>query len=391
MEDFKLKKEAAEKAYQDAVTAINNSEETLAALEEEYNKGVYGFFEELGYQNCIDILNNAKYAASTNVNTTGDATQLDQMKQIVAMMKRCNEIRESVGLDPYQVSLELIAIAMSNTNWSSSNIAHSQQFNVGENLSWGWTDPFEGWYFEEKAVYDRIKAELGYSGDNTKDSSALQNQIRAIATQNGEQVGHYLAVISQTYKYFGMAVNSERGQNMYGTTWGMTLSQGGQYTLHAMTVDSFEKLLKDYLDSVDPDLYLSKLEGDLSKAETAKNDTTAEFNKADSALTTATNALGVAKEHKEKLYEATQDDILKVATALEDYNKAKDIVDQKLKEKDSFEDELEKKNSALEVAKENYESKEFEITVYKQRSDLKKQRLQAKKRSTKQRAVRWMN
>ena len=73
---------------------------------------------------------------------------------------------------------DLMAMAEADTNWSSQHLGHAQQFNVGENLSWGYKDPFDGWYTEEKAEYD--------SG-------------------NIAGAGHYLNIINSSYKYTGFA------------------------------------------------------------------------------------------------------------------------------------------------------------------------------------------
>ena len=35
-----------------------------------------------------------------------------------------------------------------------------------ENLAWGYTNPNRGWYTEEKAYFDQIKAELGITQIN---------------------------------------------------------------------------------------------------------------------------------------------------------------------------------------------------------------------------------
>ena len=43
-----------------------------------------------------------------------------------------------------------MAISQSNTNASAYILNHTHQFGVGENLAWGYQNPFDGWYTEEK-------------------------------------------------------------------------------------------------------------------------------------------------------------------------------------------------------------------------------------------------
>ena len=90
-----------------------------------------------------------------------DAVSLDNFAQALDFIdefnqKRANEnqsedcsLSTTVGMN-----CRLMAISAVQLDYSkdySSGRGHSQAYHVGENLSWGYTDPFVGWYDEEKA------------------------------------------------------------------------------------------------------------------------------------------------------------------------------------------------------------------------------------------------
>lgn len=182
--------------------------------------GAFGFFRYLSEKGdedataALEILNTATYASSTTEGNAKDATSLTNMQRAISFIKECNELRTANGLSELNVSYQMMAIAMSNLNWSSVNMAHSSQFSVAENLAWGYSDPFYGWYYMEKINYEE---------------------------QNGGETGHYLNVINNWSNVTGFAV-SQYGS--YGISHGQVFSYSTDST---MTVEEFEASLNAYI------------------------------------------------------------------------------------------------------------------------------------------------
>lgn len=48
-----------------------------------------------------------------------------------------------------------MAQAMADADYANNNVNHPLQFPASENLAWGYTDPFKGWYDTEKSMYEK--------------------------------------------------------------------------------------------------------------------------------------------------------------------------------------------------------------------------------------------
>lgn len=48
-----------------------------------------------------------------------------------------------------------MAQAMADADYANNNVNHPLQFPASENLAWGYTDPFNGWYDTEKSMYEK--------------------------------------------------------------------------------------------------------------------------------------------------------------------------------------------------------------------------------------------
>ena len=120
------------------------------------------------------------------------------MKASLKYIRECNDLRAKEGLPPLKVSDVLMARAQADVDWSDDNLDHAMQFNMGENLAWGYDDPFDGWYTDEKASYDKQKAE---------------------GVEHPQGTGHYTNIIEPNYDITGFAV-SQNGD--MGITHGQT-------------------------------------------------------------------------------------------------------------------------------------------------------------------------
>lgn len=197
---------AAEQAYQ---SYRNEHQSDL----DRYGQGSLGFFSFVGAEDAVKVLKTAKYASSTKPGEESDATSLTNMAKSFDLMRECNQLRAKNGLKPLVVTDRLMAIAQSNLNWSDGHIDHSRQFNVGENLSWNYGDPFDGWYEAEKAT-------------------------------NG---GHYLNIINKDYLTTGFAVCTAGRSKKYTVSHGQVFSFSAEQTF---TVDQYEKRFRSYSGSI---------------------------------------------------------------------------------------------------------------------------------------------
>lgn len=172
----------------EAEKKVTDLEVIASNAQAQYNQGSLGFFQYMGDTVAQDALENAQYADYTHIGDEKDATSLVNMRNTLKFLKECNELRAKHGLEPLKVTNVLMAIAQSNLNWSAIYQNHAQQYNVGENIAWGYTDPFDGWYYEEKEIYDK-NPDADFS-----------------------DVGHYLNIIDPEYTVTGFAISQNGNQ-----------------------------------------------------------------------------------------------------------------------------------------------------------------------------------
>ena len=190
-----------------------------------YDDGAFAFFKAKGATRALEILNKANYASYTHKGNPNDATAVKNMLASIPEMKVCNALRARHGLKPLRVTYELVAMAMSDANWSSSHIAHAQQFNVGENLAWCPEKPFTGWYDQEKALYE------------------------ADPVKNKDAAGHYLNIIDQKYEYTGFAIATYANNDYKQPCFSQTFLRE-THDSKSMTVDEYERELTQWVKSI---------------------------------------------------------------------------------------------------------------------------------------------
>ena len=126
-------------------------------------EGSKGFFESQGATKAISVITgadgNSKYAdAKVNIGASDDATNIDNMKKSLEIIKIANQKRVSEGRSILKVTDYLMAVSQIQTNWSRFKVAHSSMYNVGENLAWhpSIDSAFKAWYDEEKECYNHV-------------------------------------------------------------------------------------------------------------------------------------------------------------------------------------------------------------------------------------------
>lgn len=328
--------ENAEQAVEDAKAALEKarSQETASAL---------GFFESLGTQDAKDAAELLKFFADINnysgmnkddydprgVTVLGgekDATNLDLMLKAIQMMRIGNEKRAEAGVNPttgqelsdLKVSVVMWAQAMAYANMEAYTEYHwfpdgaPVHAYYGENLALGRIDhAYEGWYDEEKELYDFVQKYLAEHPDSTEDDAKAAAKEAGIVSHSGYSYGHYTTLLdNDTATGFGYTTNGRRGAatqqfgdgsysyddgSMYGVTRYSTL-----YSL-----DEMEALLTNYKNSIDAKIAEAQANLDRKQAELealmAKKETTAAQLKA--AIDAVTEAAAKVTEAKSDLGE----------------------------------------------------------------------------------------
>lgn len=237
-----------------------SAQERYDAAVAQYNSGSAGFFKYLveqstnaaqrdDAQQAYDIITakdhslqdgvkqSVDYSGYTKLGAVNDATNLENMKKAVDELNKVNEYRQKenntngTSLSDLQVTSSLMAISQYQLNYSKADgRSHSQAFNVGENLAWGYSNPFTGWYDAEKADYDAGER------DQTK-------------------VGHYLNIVNNSYGTMGysyVAGDDVQHGSAYGQTFDFAASRS--YTANAVSVSEYQAKFNLYYTNVKQEL-----------------------------------------------------------------------------------------------------------------------------------------
>ena len=277
------------------------------------------------------------------------------MKAVIPWLKKTNDLRAKHNLNALNVSLWEMALAQANSDWAQENIKHSGIYDHGENLSWGYQDPFDGWYDEEKAIYDTFD-------DSLKQLSA--NDLSKKYPDKYNQVGHYLNIVHPNFTSFGMG-HSSIGD--YGRNDSQDFLFRKKHSSDViMTVDEFENKLTEYENKIDAVNKEYKAKQDaVANASDAKDNSA--VLKAQKALDDANDQLDSVNKRleapaaKQKELNAKVDEANKalVAANTEVADKTKDKTDaeavkvQKATELDTAKANVESKKKAKELAETN--------------------------------------
>lgn len=170
----------------------------------------------IGQSALNDIYTTCKFATYNVFDGVNDAATLDHVSDALSQIKAVNAYRASVGLPELRISAKLMVQAQCDAHYADKNIAHPQQFNVGENLAWTYntTDGYSLW-LGEKADFDTLAAQ--YGGQNLVGRAAYDfytahqqdiehalNDLRT--TKPNAQIGHYLNLINPNYYATGFGV-----------------------------------------------------------------------------------------------------------------------------------------------------------------------------------------
>ncbi|NMN01353.1 glycosyl hydrolase family 25 [Bifidobacterium sp. DSM 109958] len=140
-----------------------------------YSNDLKGYLESVGATTALKAFTDPGFNPDvqyTHLGAWDDATNLDNVIRALELIQECNRLRALTGVRALKVSDTLMAETASSTNWShrTGTIAHrwvSGWVPNAQNAAWGYANPYDGWYWEEKNNYE---------------------------TGNGGQVGHYFAI-----------------------------------------------------------------------------------------------------------------------------------------------------------------------------------------------------
>lgn len=281
---WKSNVELAQEKVDAAHAKIRSAIEAKGGDYDAYMKGSVGFFQSVNNQDAIDVINHTGYSNTdangesftsfTHVGNISDATSLYNVNRGIDIVRGLNKKRgewnteyaseiaagSKSELGEVYVTDMMMAITEDHTNWSSEHIRqhaanYGSPYQKGENLAWGYRDPFVGWYDEEKVIYDRGTDEEGhYEG----------------------VVGHYVNCITD-YSVAGGAWNSESG------TSGLDLCRTGGVVIKAdgrrvncgtpyYSVADYQSRFDAYYSKVTGGADLDELESEAASAELALRD-----------------------------------------------------------------------------------------------------------------------
>lgn len=345
----KDKADAAVKDAQDALDKANqnveNSGKTFieSGLADPTGQAFDVYVKEL--ENDANVGKYAKDKAFSE--SLKSAQEIKNIREDIQLIKECNELRAKHGLQPLKINFSAMEIAMLSASLSNSAAINDHQFDhylwlhsdlpgnsksaiespysagnrwVGgrENIAWGYDDPYDGWYTEEKVMNDAIqivqkegfdekgqtdfKAFLksnGYSDsyiDNlVKDMKSFNNgqgvnakNIRTYVMLTGNlQDGHYLNVLHQGSTFTGLAITSHGGCAAQEFCAPSSYETSSNKFGKIYTVDEFSKLLDDFV---------AKNSTEVAKAQKALEAAKDAQTKVSNALTDKQNAADKASE-----------------------------------------------------------------------------------------------
>ena len=243
----KAAKDTADAAVTAAQQKVDEAQAKLDSADAQLKQGAIGFFRAMGADSAIEIIQNCTYKDYTEIGNSLDATGLENMLSSITVMKNVNAYRKSVGLSELEVSYKLIAAAIADANYSTKNVEHAQQFDVGENLAWSYRDPCKAWIYQEKDLFDKTAASLGATNLSGKDAYDFwyANQDKF----DYYRIGHYMNIINPDYAVMGCGLNDDTR-----LTFSLTLQYGGWagsgWNTGAISVDEYEQKLTSYINGL---------------------------------------------------------------------------------------------------------------------------------------------
>jgi len=228
-EEAKQFEETSKPKIEEANKKISEVDALLSKTDERIKEGAFAFFPWVvenypEYKEDVDkglaILNDF-YEKGDVKKTPEDATSYENMVMTADWLEQLNGLRlkdeHFTGLKKLDTNFEILAKAMVSCDRSLDYTkGHRHTFSVWENLYWGATNPFKGWYDDEKLVYEELMNTINtkYSAEN-KDVALEKAKADFMIKYNGEKpvIGHYTNILSDSINVVAVTKNSS--QNGY--------------------------------------------------------------------------------------------------------------------------------------------------------------------------------
>ena len=132
--------------------------------------------------------------------TPEDASAYDNLLATADYLEELNKLRLNdenfKDLKKFDTNFEILAKSIVSCNRSVDySLGHRGTFSVWENLAWGYADPFDGWYFKEKEIYNELLsiAKKKYSDlpENQAMDRAMEDYRQAHNMKDLPVIGHY--------------------------------------------------------------------------------------------------------------------------------------------------------------------------------------------------------
>ncbi len=117
---------------------------------ENYNRGLYGFYEYIGSQEGMDAFNSSEYSGVVESGNRYDAASIERVKNALTLIKNANKLRVEEGKPEFKISHKLMALAVLNNDMASVNGESSNNTEFDEDLAYGFEDPLDAWYYDER-------------------------------------------------------------------------------------------------------------------------------------------------------------------------------------------------------------------------------------------------
>lgn len=261
-------------AIEEANKKIEEINKVLPKIEATINEGAFAFFKWAGEkypeykqdtENGLAILN--EYLQKGDVKKAPeDATSYENMIMTADWLEQLNSLRlkdeHFTGLTKLDTNFEILAKAMVSCNRSLDYTkGHRHTFRVWENLHWGVTNPFKGWYDDEKLVYEELMDTINtkYSAEN-KDAALEKAKADFMIKHNGKKpvIGHYTNILSNSISVVAVTKNSS--QNGY---FRNTFCMNGDFGIRYSTFikeEKYREIINEYKKVTDKKALLEEKE-----------------------------------------------------------------------------------------------------------------------------------
>ena len=242
-----VQRRRTQQAAADAKSEADAKKEAADEAQDKLSQGAVAYFGDKGASQAVKVLTDptvTEYLDAIHNGAKGDATTLDNMIEALKFIQEANQLRAKEGLQPLKVSDTLMAQAMADADYANNNVNHPLQFPASENLAWGYTAPFNGWYDTEKSMYEKD----------------MSDGVLDCKTSDGKPVkpcayGHYTTLVNTDFTLTGFGVSQNGnitgiGGNTHSQLFTENANGIGSDAGRIMDVDAYLADLTAYRDSL---------------------------------------------------------------------------------------------------------------------------------------------